>query len=440
MNMINTDAKPFLKWAGGKGQLLLQLQKRFPQDLLEGNIKNYVEPFIGGGAVFFELNKTYKFEKVVLNDYNVELIMTYQTIRDQVDGLIKILQNMEHEFLEKDLADREKMFYKIREEFNHEKKIIDYSNVSEDIVSHSAKLIFLNKTCFNGLYRLNSKGAYNVPFGDNKNPTICDVENLKNVCEALQGVTLVHGDFEELTQHIDKDTFVYMDPPYRPLSGTSSFNNYAKAPFNDESQKRLACWFDELASKKGATLMLSNSDPKNSDSNDDFFDLLYKNYNIQRVSASRSINSKGTSRGVISELLITNYNSFITSETDESVTQKPTATRKNRRKTIVISEDSQINGRRKRIFISHPYQEDPKLNKKKVEAICKKMNESGYLPISPLHMFSYMKDDSARKDILEWCFDSICLCDEIWIYGESEGCILEKEHAEKNNKIVKVMY
>lgn len=127
------------------------------------------------------------------------------------------------------------MYYEIREKFNDEKKNIDYSNITPEIISHSANLIFLNKTCFNGLYRLNRKGGYNVPFGDNKNPTICDVKNLENVSGALQGVTLVHGDFEELTAYIDEYTFVYMEAPYRPLSGTSSFNSYAKSPFNDDS-------------------------------------------------------------------------------------------------------------------------------------------------------------------------------------------------------------
>ena len=305
--MKNIQARPFLKWAGGKGQLLAQIHENVPKELREGKIKTYVEPFIGGGAVFFELNRVYDFDNVILNDYNVELIMSYKTIRDNVDELICYLTQLENQFLSLEKSDRAIMFYNTRKKFNEEKKNVNYSNVSEEIIKHSANLIFLNKTCFNGLYRLNSKGEYNVPFGDYKNPTICDEHNLRNVSIALQGVTLVHGDFEQLKEHIDSHTFVYMDPPYRPLSGTASFNSYQKTPFNDDSQKRLAEWFYDLNAEQKAFLMLSNSDPKNTDPEDDFFDELYKSFNIMRVSASRAINSKGSSRGAINELLITNY-------------------------------------------------------------------------------------------------------------------------------------
>lgn len=304
--MRNTDARPFLKWAGGKGQLLAQLEANFPKKLTGGKIKRYVEPFIGGGAVFFELNKHYQFEQVVLNDFNVELITTYQVIRDSVNDLISRLSAMEHVFLEKDIKQRKNMFYEIRDLFNREKKTIDYSKPSDDWIVHAANIMFLNRTCFNGLYRLNSKGDYNVPFGDNKNPTICDEANLKNVSLALQGVTLVYGDFEQLTNYIDAATFVYMDPPYRPLGGTSSFNSYQKSPFNDDSQKRLAAWYCRLHNEKKASLMLSNSDPSNTDPADTFFEELYKQFTITKVTASRAINSKGSGRGAISELLIIN--------------------------------------------------------------------------------------------------------------------------------------
>ncbi len=302
----NANARPFLKWAGGKGQLLTQLEVNFPQKLKEHKVKKYVEPFLGGGAVFFELNKHYQFEQVILNDFNVELIITYKVIRDSVNDLISKLSVMESSFLEKNREQREAMYYEIRSLFNLEKRTIDYSKPSQDWITHASNLIFLNKTCFNGLYRLNSKGDYNVPFGDNKNPTICDKDNLKNVNLALQGVTLLHGDFELLTDYIDKDTFVYMDPPYRPLSGTSSFNNYQKSPFNDDSQKRLAAWYTKLHNDKKASLMLSNSDPTNTDPTDTFFEELYKQFSITKLSASRAINSKGNGRGSINELLITN--------------------------------------------------------------------------------------------------------------------------------------
>jgi type II restriction enzyme len=215
------------------------------------------------------------------------------------------LQQLETLYLEQSLENQEVMFYSIRDKFNEEKKKIDYKNTSYDWVEHAADLIFLNKTCFNGLYRLNKKGLYNVPFGKHKKPTICDSENLKNVSIALKGVTLLQGDFEQLTNYIDDTTFVYMDPPYRPLSTTASFNDYSDSPFNDDSQRRLAAWY-KLLNNKQALLMLSNSDPTNTDPEDAFFEDLYKPFNINKVSASRAINSKGSGRGSISELLITN--------------------------------------------------------------------------------------------------------------------------------------
>jgi DNA adenine methylase len=302
-----SELKPFLKWAGGKGQLLTQIKDSLPQKIINRKIKAYIEPFVGGGAVFFDLHRLFDFEKVILNDYNVDLMMTYKSICEDIDELVCNLYDLEKIFINSEEKDRKKMFYNIREVFNKEKESIDYSKVSIEIIKHSANMIFLNKTCFNGLYRLNSKGGYNVPFGYYKNPKICDEKNLRNVSSTLKRVTLIYGDFENLTEHIDKETFVYIDPPYRPLSGTSSFNNYQKAPFNDESQKRLAQWYKYLDVEKKALLMLSNSDPKNTDQSDNFFDEIYKDYNINRVQAKRVINSKGSGRGLINELLITNY-------------------------------------------------------------------------------------------------------------------------------------
>ncbi|KAF1086398.1 Modification methylase DpnIIA [Sporotomaculum syntrophicum] len=300
--MHNRKAKPFLKWAGGKSQLLAQINKYAPQELREGKIKTYIEPFAGAGAVFFALNELYSFDKIILNDYNEDLILTYKTIRDEVDELIGYLAQLEKTFLGKGKNDRKMMYYNIRKEFNEDKKFED-----KNVIKHAANFIFLNKTCYNGLYRLNSKGEFNVPIGAYKKPTICDEQNLRKVSAELRKVILVHGDFEELTQYVDNCTFVYMDPPYRPLSGTACFNNYQKASFNDAGQKRLARWFYKLNAEHKALLMLSNSDPKNSDPNDDFFDELYKGFNIIRVSAARAINAKGYGRGAVNELLITNY-------------------------------------------------------------------------------------------------------------------------------------
>lgn len=303
------NARPFLKWAGGKGQLLEEIYKRLPKELHKGKITKYVEPFLGGGAVFFYLLTKFDFEKVVLNDINEECILTYKVVQNNIYELITLLHKMEDEFRGKEnIEEKEKMYYIHRDKFNEGKIKINYYNFSEEWIEHAALMIFLNKTCFNGLYRQNRKGLFNVPFGKYKNPTICDEENLLEVNKVLKGVELLSKHFSDLTDFIDESTFVYMDPPYRPLSNTSSFNDYSKVPFNDDSQKELAEWFKLLSYKKKAYLMLSNSDPKNTNAEDNFLDELYngEGINIERVKASRAINSKASARGEVNELLITN--------------------------------------------------------------------------------------------------------------------------------------
>lgn len=305
--MKKVEAKPFLKWAGGKTQLLDEINRRLPEEINTDKISKYVEPFVGGGAVFFHLIARYDFEEVILNDINKECILTYKVIQNNVEDLIDVLSRMEDEYFGLESMDeKDKMYYRQRDKFNEGKINMDYDNFSEDWIEHAAIMIFLNKTCFNGLYRENRKGLFNVPFGKRSNPTICDEQNLRKASLALQGVKLLCLDFEELTQFIDEKTFVYMDPPYRPLNATSNFNDYSKEPFNDESQIRLAKWFRKLSEVNNAFLMLSNSDPTNVNPDDDFFDKLYEGFNIERVKASRAINSKGSGRGQIRELLITN--------------------------------------------------------------------------------------------------------------------------------------
>lgn len=302
-----TEAKPFLKWAGGKGQLIDTLKKYFPKKLQEGKIRTYIEPFLGGGALFFYLIERFEFEEIILNDINKECILTYRIVQNNVDELISLLETMEDSYIGKDDLSRQEMFYNIRKTFNEEKKVIDYYSCSRECIRHAAHMIFLNRTCFNGLYRENSKGEYNVPMGKYKKPLICDSENLAAASKALKGVKLITEDFEELTDYADENTFIYMDPPYRPLSITSSFNEYYKEAFNDDSQKRLCEWYKTLSNDKKALLMLSNSDPTNTNPDDSFFDELYKGFNINRVSAIRAINSKSSGRGAVRELLITNY-------------------------------------------------------------------------------------------------------------------------------------
>jgi DNA adenine methylase len=304
---VKTNVKPFLKWAGGKSQLLPQFEQYYPEKLKKGEIKKYIEPFLGGGAVFFYLQSKYNFQEVILNDINGELIVTYYIIQNKIEQLINYLKNLEKVYLSyENMEDKQNMFYEQRDTFNKEKENIDYEKYSENWIYHAARMIFLNKTCFNGLYRQNKRGKYNVPFGKRKKVTICDKENLLNAKEALKGVKLTLGDFESVGKYIDKNTFIYIDPPYRPLSDTSSFTDYSKIPFNDDSQKRLAEWAKSI-DDKGALFMLSNSDPTNTNEEDKFFDELYIKFNINRVMAGRMINSKGNRRGKIREILVTNY-------------------------------------------------------------------------------------------------------------------------------------
>jgi len=306
MLATKAEAKPFLKWAGGKRQLLDQCEKHYPALLKENKINRYIEPFVGGGAVFFELIKHYEFEEIILNDVNKELINTYKAVKNEVNEVINRLKEMEAVYLPLEIEKRKEIYYARRDNFNDEKKALDFSKFKKEHIEHAAKFIFINRTCFNGLYRQNKSGEFNVPIGSYKNPTICNEENLIAVSEALQNVTLISTDFENTEEYIEDQTFIYIDPPYRPLPGTKSFTKYARADFNEESQKRLANWAKKIS--KDAYFMLSNSNPKNTDPEDDFFEELYSQFNISEVSAKRSINSNASKRGEITELLIKNYN------------------------------------------------------------------------------------------------------------------------------------
>lgn len=296
---LEMPLKPFIKWAGGKGQLLEQIRSKYPSDL-GGKITKYAEPFVGGGAVLFDILSRNDMKEVCISDVNRELIHTYISIRDNLDEMICFLQALACEYLNANEEERKKLYYTSRERFNALKA------KGSKAVELAALFIFLNRTCFNGLYRVNSRGAFNVPQGSYKNPTICDTQNLQAVSEKLQGVIIGCADYKQSKQFIDEHTLVYFDPPYRPLTATSSFTSYAEHNFGDKEQTELASFIDEL-SERGAFIIASNSDPKSIDTEDDFFDRLYARHNITRVSASRNINSVGTSRGKISELLITNY-------------------------------------------------------------------------------------------------------------------------------------
>ena len=292
--------KPFLKWAGGKGQLLKEIEQYYPFE--NGKITKYAEPFVGGGAVLFDILSKYDLEEIYISDNNAELINTYQIIRDDVNSLIKMLKRMQDEFIPLNTENRKIYYMKKRECFN-DFKVNGNGNTN---IEKAALMIFLNKTCFNGLFRVNKKGLFNVPMGAYKNPLICDEENLKAVSDGLKKFTVVYGDYRESAYFIDENTFVYFDPPYRPITDTASFTAYTENLFDDEKQIELAHFVDDM-DKKGAKIVISNSDPKNSNTEDDFFDNIYSAHKIKRVEATRMINCNGEARGKIKELLISNF-------------------------------------------------------------------------------------------------------------------------------------
>lgn len=292
--------KPFLKWAGGKGQLITEIEKYYP--FSDGKITKYAEPFVGGGAVLFDILGKYELEEIYISDINAELINTYRIIRDDIDELISILKVMQSEFVPLD-TERRKVYYLCKREQFNDLKV----NGDESInIEKAALMIFLNKTCFNGLFRVNKKGLFNVPMGSYKNPLICDELNLRAVSENLQKVTIVCRDYRKSADFIDNKTFVYFDPPYRPITDTASFTAYTENLFNDNEQIELAKFVDEMH-RKGAKVVISNSDPKNSNTEDNFFDNIYSTHKIKRVEATRMINSKSEARGKIKELLISNF-------------------------------------------------------------------------------------------------------------------------------------
>ncbi|GHV33448.1 restriction endonuclease subunit M [Synergistales bacterium] len=293
---MKQQAKPFVKWAGGKAQILDEIRAKYPTDF-GGRVNKYAEPFVGGGAVLFDVLNRFDLSAVYISDVNRELITTYKTARDSVDTLISILDEIEREYLPSDDDIRKKIYYAKRERFNHLKA------KNDETPEVAALFVFLNRTCFNGLYRVNAKGGYNVPQGSYKNPCICDEDNLRAVSEKLRGVEIVHGDYKLARDFIDERTFAYFDPPYRPLTATASFTTYAPDGFGDKEQTDLARFIDEM-SERGAWVVASNSDPKNTDENDDFFDKLYAKHAVLRIEANRAINSVGNGRGRVSELLI----------------------------------------------------------------------------------------------------------------------------------------
>ncbi|MBE2254913.1 MAG: DNA adenine methylase [Ignavibacteria bacterium] len=296
---MNKEAKPFLKWAGGKTQLLSEIQKNLPKELTSNNF-TFIEPFVGAGSVFMWMINNYpNLKHVVINDINEDLINTYKTVSSNPYELISYLEEFQKEYhsLSNQEHIKKQYYYNIREKFNSRK---------ENIILQSSMFIFLNRTCFNGLYRVNKKNEFNVPIGNYKKPTICDKSNLLNVSEALKKVEILSGDFEKTLDFADEKSLFYFDPPYKPLSNTSSFNSYSKDEFDDKEQIRLKNFCLKLDALKHHWI-LSNSDVKGKDINDNFFDNLYSEFNIQRVEAKRVINANPEKRGKLTELLISNH-------------------------------------------------------------------------------------------------------------------------------------
>ena len=274
-------AKPFIKWAGGKNQLLNEIDKVISVEIKETEF-TYIEPFVGGGAVLFWILQTFpNMKKAVINDINTDLTNAYKTIKDNVEDLISILEKWEKEYhaLVDKPDKKKKYYYSKRELFNSRRS---------DQTKQSALFIFLNRTCFNGLYRVNRKNEFNVPVGSYKKPMICDEDNLRAVSKSLQKVIILNGDFEQTLKYAENTTLFYFDPPYKPLSETSSFNSYAKDEFDDDEQIRLAKFCKKI-DLLGSHWILSNSDVKGKNPDDNFFDDLYAKNNISRVKARRNI-------------------------------------------------------------------------------------------------------------------------------------------------------
>jgi len=274
--------RPFLKWVGGKAKLVPELEKLYPK-----SFNKFYEPFVGGGAMFFSINPT----SGHINDMNEILINAYKHVRDDLDTLIKELTLLHDYYWElPNIETKKKLFMEKRTLFN---------SLDNDMFEKTVLLIFLNKTCFNGMYRENSKGKFNVPFNNSERPPICDAINLRNVSNSLQKTKITHLPYEKAIKLAKEDDFVYFDPPYDPLNKTSGFTSYHASGFGKNDQEKLRDAFVHLA-KKGCNVMLSNS-------NTPFINELYKDFKIHKISAARNINSVGSKRGKVTEVVVTNY-------------------------------------------------------------------------------------------------------------------------------------
>ena len=287
-------AKPFVKWVGGKTQLIEQLEALLPADFDQWENVTYIEPFVGGGAMLFYMLQTHSnIKSAIINDINPDLITCYKVVRDNPSELVDSLKTLQKEYYSLQSEESRKQFYLLmRDKFNTK---------ALDPLSNTTLFFFLNRTCFNGLYRVNKAGLFNVPFGRYEAPTICDANTIFADSKLLNNVVILTGDYQETLSYAKGKTLFYLDPPYRPLNNTSSFNDYTKEAFNDLAQYRLKGFCDKVE-EAGYKFMLSNSDCA-----DMFFDDLYLQYVIDRVWASRSVNANASKRGKLTEILVHNY-------------------------------------------------------------------------------------------------------------------------------------
>jgi DNA adenine methylase len=296
-------SKPFLKWAGGKRQLIKHIETTLPQKFKsEGNF-TYIEAFVGSGAIMFYLLKKYnsKIKSLVINDSNTVLISVYNYLKNDPLALISKLNNHNESYFGYSLEDDRKKYYL--------EQRCRFNTMEKNSIDKAAIVVFLNKTCYNGLYRVNSKNEFNVPFGRHLKPRILDEKTLLSDSILLQKAVILEGDFEETFKYKGSNTLFYFDPPYKPISQTSSFKSYSADNFGDTEQMRLKEFCDKIT-RAGNHFILSNSDLKNEKPEDNFFDDLYKAYKILRVPAKRTVNSVSKGRGKIFELLISNENHF----------------------------------------------------------------------------------------------------------------------------------
>lgn len=310
-------AKPFIKWVGGKRQLIGQLEAHLPADFGKWNDATYIEPFVGGGAMLYYMLQRYpNIGRAVINDINSDLMTCYHTVRNSPEKLIASLHEIQNAYNGLRTEEARKDFYL--------QARARYNGKNLDCMENTVLFIFLNRTCFNGLYRVNKKGLFNVPFGRSEKAQLCDEDTIMADSELLQRVEIMTGDFEATINRAQGHTLFYLDPPYRPLCGTSNFNDYAKQAFNDDAQIRLKHFCDRISSA-GHKFMLSNSDGRGRNVHDIFFDRLYEDYQIERVWAARCVNSDASKRGKITEILVRNYKDTqaITSDEDAKLEISP---------------------------------------------------------------------------------------------------------------------